>query len=339
MPSDLPRRKPPTFLNTTPMSETLSRIEAALSALPFPDKPAGLYEPIAYALASGGKRIRPTLLLTAYSLYRDDPDAALPAALALEIFHNSTLLHDDLMDNAAVRRGRPSVHRRWDANTAILSGDTMLILSFAQACRCRCRRQADLMQLFARTMQEVCEGQQYDMNFETRTDVTEAEYIEMIRLKTSVLLACALQMGALVADAPRADADLLYRLGEKLGIAFQLQDDYLDCYGDPAVFGKAIGGDILCGKKTFLLINALRRSTDEGRTALLALLTDTSLPPADKVERVKAIYDRLGIPALTLARIDGLFAEARQLFDALPVAPARKQPLWDLAAAMLRRER
>lgn len=321
------------------MNDLLSKIEKALQDVPYPKRPEGLYEPIAYTLESGGKRIRPTLLLTAYGLYRDNLDAALPAALGIETYHNHTLLHDDLMDNASVRRGRPTVHRRWDANTAILSGDTMLIMSVQHVLDCPCRRSADLLQLFTQTMREICEGQQYDMNFESRNDVTEDEYIEMIRLKTSVLLACALKMGALIADAPDHDADLLYRFGEKIGLAFQLQDDFLDCYGDPAVFGKAIGGDILCAKKTFLLINALARANADVRSELLGLLADSAIDAAEKIRRVTDIYGRLGIPALTQQRIDALYDEAKQLYAALPLPEARKKPLWELAASMLKRKK
>ena len=231
-------------------SQLLENINAALAAITYPNRPEGLYEPVKYVLALGGKRIRPVLTLLAYNLWRDDMERAMPAALGLETYHNYTLLHDDLMDRADIRRGHPTVHRVWDENTAILSGDTMLVLAY------RLMQQtgnAAVLELFTRTALEIGEGQQYDMNFERRTNVTVDEYIEMIRLKTSVLLACAAKTGALLAGASDADADVLYRYAELIGLAFQLQDDFLDVYGDPAVFGKKIGGDILCGKKTFLL--------------------------------------------------------------------------------------
>lgn len=308
------------------------KIEAALSAIRYPVIPEGLYEPIAYTLSAGGKRLRPTLLLMAYALYRDDVEAALPAALALETYHNHTLLHDDLMDNADVRRGRPTVHRRWDANTAILSGDEMLVMAFRHMLRQPVKdaaRKAELLALFADTMQEICEGQQFDMNFERREDVTEAEYVEMIRLKTSVLLACALKSGAIIAGAPARDAALLYQFGEKVGLAFQLQDDYLDCYGDPALFGKQTGGDIRSGKKTFLLISALCRADARQREALLSR----------DVDRVLACYADLDVPRLCREKIDAIYAEARRAFDALPLPRSRKQPLWDYAESLLNRKK
>lgn len=288
----------------------IQKINSALSAIPYPSRPEGLYEPISYVLSMGGKRLRPMLMLLSYSLYRDDVEQALPAAIGIETYHNHTLLHDDLMDHADMRRGMPTVHTKWNANTAVLSGDTMLIMAFRHFMDCQGPHLDQVLRLFARTAQEICEGQQYDVNFETRTDVTEQEYIEMIRLKTSVLLACATQTGALLADAPQADAEALYRFGEKLGLAFQLQDDFLDVYGDPKVFGKKIGGDILCGKKTFLLIHALQRANLTQRTELLELLADHSLQPADKIARVTALYNELDIRALTLRAINSYYEQA-----------------------------
>ena len=297
----------------------LQDIEKALAAISYPHFPEGLYEPIQYALSAGGKRIRPTLLLMAYNLYRDDIRRAMPAALAVEIYHNHTLLHDDLMDNADVRHGKPTVHQQWNANTAVLSGDTMLIMAFRKAMQTECRRKDELLSLFAKTMQEICEGQQYDVNFETRDDVSVDEYIEMIRLKTSVLLACALKMGAIAADAPAADAQQLYRFGELVGLAFQLQDDYLDCYGDAAVFGKRIGGDILCGKKTFLLTTALQRATLQQRSILLAAINDADITDDEKIRRVLEIYEELNIPALCRERIESMYDEAEAVLSQLPV--------------------
>lgn len=323
---------------TTP-SALLEKINAALRDIPYPARPEGLYEPIEYVLSMGGKRLRPTLVLLSYSLYRDDFEQAIPAAIGLETYHNHTLLHDDLMDHADMRRGHPTVHRKWNENTAVLSGDTMLIMAFQLVMQCRTPRQADILQLFARTAREICEGQQYDVNFERRTDVTEAEYIEMIRLKTSVLLACAAKTGALAAGAPEADAEVLYRFAERIGLAFQLQDDYLDVYGDPAVFGKKIGGDILCGKKTFLLINAYQRADAATRAVLLDLLADRQLPAAEKVQAVTDIYNRLGIPQLTLEAINRYYDEAHRLIASLSLPEEQWQPLWLYAQSLLGRNK
>ena len=320
------------------METILSKIEAALAVIPYPQQPEGLYEPIRYVLSMGGKRLRPTLTLMAYALYKEDTERALPTAIGLETYHNHTLLHDDLMDKADMRRGKATVHKKWDENTAILSGDTMLIMAFQHILRTDCHRLPEVLNLAARTMQEICEGQQYDMNFESRSDVREEEYIEMIRLKTSVLLACALKAGALIADAPKEDCELLYQFGEKIGLAFQLQDDYLDCYGDPAVFGKQIGGDICCAKKTFMLINAFNRANEAQKAELNRLLNDVD-ERDEKVAGVLALYDELEIPALCRERMETLYAEARRIFDSLSIDAERKQPLWNYAEKLLNRKK
>ena len=320
------------------METILNKIETALAAIPYPQQPEGLYEPIRYVLSMGGKRLRPTLTLMAYALYKEDTERALPTAIGLETYHNHTLLHDDLMDKADMRRGKPTVHKKWDENTAILSGDTMLIMAFQHILRTDCHRLPEVLNLAARTMQEICEGQQYDMNFESRSDVREEEYIEMIRLKTSVLLACALKAGALIADAPEEDCKQLYQFGEKIGLAFQLQDDYLDCYGDPAVFGKQIGGDICCAKKTFMLINAFNRANEAQKAELNRLLNDVD-EREEKVAGVLALYDELEIPALCRERMETLYAEARRIFDSLPIDAERKQPLWNYAEKLLNRKK
>lgn len=320
------------------METILNKIETALAAIPYPQQPEGLYEPIRYVLSMGGKRLRPTLTLMAYALYKEDTERALPTAIGLETYHNHTLLHDDLMDKADMRRGKPTVHKKWDENTAILSGDTMLIMAFQHILRTDCHRLPEVLNLAARTMQEICEGQQYDMNFESRNDVREEEYIEMIRLKTSVLLACALKAGALIADAPEEDCEQLYQFGEKIGLAFQLQDDYLDCYGDPAVFGKQIGGDICCAKKTFMLINAFNRANDAQKAELKRLLNDVD-EREEKVAGVLALYDELEIPTLCHERMETLYAEARRIFDSLPIDAERKQPLWNYAEKLLNRKK
>ena len=241
----------------------LNLIQDYLSNLPYDRKPYSLYEPIKYVLDLGGKRIRPMLMLMSYNLYKDNPESILPQAIGLETYHNYTLLHDDLMDNADVRRGQPTVHKKWNANTAILSGDSMLVLAYQRMQNCPADKLPAVLDCFTTTALEIGEGQQYDMEFETRDDVREEEYIEMIRLKTSVLLACAMKIGAIMADAPKEDIDLLYRFGERMGLAFQLQDDFLDVYGDPKVFGKAIGGDITSNKKTYMLITAFNKPEGE----------------------------------------------------------------------------
>ncbi len=316
----------------------LNRIEQFLDNIAFPQKPEGLYEPITYSLEMGGKRIRPVLTLLAHSLFRPCDENTLCAAAAIEMYHNHTLLHDDLMDGAEMRRGKLAVHRKWDANTAILSGDTMLIEAFKLINACTSNRADEARRLFIDTMIEVCEGQQYDMNFEQRTDVTEAEYLEMIRLKTSVLLACAAKMGGIVADAPEADCNALYAFAEKIGLAFQLQDDYLDVYGDPSVFGKKIGGDILCGKKTFLLINALEHASEDQREELLSLLNNAVIMPEEKISRVTEIYNALDIATLTQQRIAEMYDEARQHFNALALPVDVKLPLWQFAETLLGRK-
>lgn len=314
-------------------------IEQALAAVPYPQKPEGLYEPIEYVLSMGGKRLRPILLLMTYGLYKDDINHATPAAVGIETYHNHTLLHDDLMDHADMRRGKPTVHKKWNDNTAVLSGDTMLIMAFRHIMQCQCQHQAEALDLFARTAQEICEGQQYDVNFETRTDVTEDEYIEMIRLKTSVLLACATKMGALLAGAPETDAEVLYRFAERVGLAFQLQDDYLDVYGDPAVFGKKIGGDILCGKKTYLLINAYQRADEATKAQLLTLIGNNSMEAEAKIKAVTDIYNALDIPALTRAAINRFYDEAHNELHKLSLPESQWSVLWNYATSLLGRNK
>lgn len=315
--------------------EILTKVNEALSAVEYPAQPKGLYEPIRYVLSMGGKRIRPVILLLCYHLYREDIEKAMPQALGIETYHNYTLLHDDLMDCADIRRGKPTVHKVWDENTAILSGDTMLILAYRLIQQCH---NDEVLALFTKTAIEIGEGQQYDMNFEKRMDVTEAEYIEMIRLKTSVLVACAAQIGAILGGAPAADAALLYRFAEQIGLAFQLQDDYLDVYGDPAVFGKKIGGDILCDKKTYLLINAWNRSTEEQRAEMSRWVGVTPNSAEEKIKAVTAIYNELGIPALCDKTINHYFSMAKETLSKLSLSDERKETLWQFAQSLLNRK-
>lgn len=317
----------------------LTLIQNYIDSLPYNRKPESLYEPVKYVLSLGGKRIRPMLMLMSYALYRDDVERILPQAIGLETYHNYTLLHDDLMDNADVRRGMPTVHRKWDANTAILSGDSMLVLAYQRMQECPVEKLPAVLDVFTTTALEIGEGQQYDMEFETRDDVREDEYIEMIRLKTSVLLACAMKIGALMADAPQEDIDNLYRFGEQMGLAFQLQDDYLDVYGDPKVFGKAIGGDIVSNKKTYMLINAINKAQGEDLETLMRWIDAKEFDRSEKVKTVTAVYDRLGIGDLAKAKMEEYYAEALAALDRVAVEESRKSLLRDYAAKMMKRDK
>ena len=264
-----------------------------IAALSFPAEPAGLYEPISYTLASGGKRLRPQLALLGAQLFGGNEDEVLPVALALEVFHNFTLLHDDVMDKAAVRRGRPTVHVRWNENTAILSGDQMMIEAYRLLSRIREDKLSEVLRMFNDMATGICEGQQFDMDFEQRELVTLDEYLHMIRLKTALLLAYALRMGAYVAGADIDAQQHLFDYGIYLGLAFQIQDDLLDVYGDEKTFGKAIGGDILCGKKTYMLLTALQKADNITRNQLIDTLTSSSLSDSEKITCVTAIYNKL----------------------------------------------
>lgn len=316
-----------------------NEVNLFLKQLPYERKPYSLYEPIRYVLDIGGKRMRPTLMLMAYNLYKDHPEDIMMSAAALETYHNYTLLHDDLMDHADMRRGQPTVHKKWDDNTAVLSGDTMLVLAFQRMAQCDDRHLRTVLDLFTRTALEIGEGQQYDMEFESRNDVTEEEYIEMIRLKTSVLLACAMQIGAVLADAPADDQKNLYLFGEKIGLAFQLQDDFLDVYGDERVFGKAIGGDIASNKKTYMLINAMNRANAQQKAELMKWISATEFDRAEKVLAVTRIYDELGIGQVAKQKIKFYFEESRKYLDEVRVEESRKDELRRYAEILLHREK
>ena len=307
--------------------EILRIVNEGLEALPYDRRPVSLYEPIRYVLSLGGKRIRPVLMLLGYNLYKDHPEDILMPALGLETYHNYTLLHDDLMDNADLRRGHQTVHKKWDANTAILSGDSMLVLAYQRIAQCDAAYLPQVLDLFTETALEIGEGQQYDMDFENRNDVTEDEYIEMIRLKTSVLLACALKIGAILGGASKEDADLLYQFGEEIGLAFQLQDDLLDVYGDPKVFGKAIGGDITSNKKTYMLINAVNRANAEQRAELMRWIDAKTFDRQEKVAVVTRLYDEIGIRQLCEEKINFYFEQARQTLCEVNIPDDRKQHL------------
>ena len=327
----------------------LEKINEYIDRLPLDVEPRGLYEPIRYVLSLGGKRIRPMLMMMAYEMWREDGTDILPQAVALETYHNFTLLHDDVMDNADVRRGKPTVHRKWNENTAILSGDNMLVLAFKwmmglseQFKNKNNDRQIDfqaVMDVFTQTAIEIGHGQQYDVDFETRNDVSEEEYIEMIRLKTSVLLACAVKIGALMAGAPKEDVENLYKFGEAMGLSFQLQDDYLDVYGDPAVFGKAIGGDITSNKKTYMLINAMQKAEGADKEELMRWINAKEFDRAEKVAAVTALYNKLGIDKMAKAKMEEYYKTAVKALDAVSVEEEKKKSLREYAAKMMKRNK
>lgn len=318
--------------------EILKMVNEFLDHLSYDRKPESLYEPIKYVLSMGGKRIRPTLMLLAYNLYKENPEDILMNACALETYHNYTLLHDDLMDNADMRRGHLTVHKKWNDNTAILSGDSMLVLAFQRMMQCDTKHLKDILDLFTVTALEIGEGQQYDMEFETRNDVKEEEYIEMIRLKTSVLLACALKIGAILADASAEDADNLYKFGEQIGLAFQLQDDYLDVYGDSKVFGKEIGGDITSNKKTYMLINAFNKANDAQRKELTRWVSAHDFDRNEKVDAVTRLYNEIGIDQLAQDKIAYYFAQSKKFLDAVNVPEEKKEELRKYAQKMMKRQ-
>lgn len=318
--------------------ELLEKVNRYIADWDYSREPKGLYEPIRYVLSLGGKRIRPVLMLMAYNLYKEEVDSVLPVAVGLETYHNYTLLHDDLMDKADMRRNKPTVHKVWNENTAILSGDTMLVLAYQQMCRIdNPVLLKKVLDIFTEMALEIGEGQQYDMEFETRDDVTEEEYIEMIRLKTSVLLASALKIGALLGGASDKEACLLYDYGVQVGLAFQLQDDYLDVYGDPAVFGKKIGGDILCNKKTYMLINALLLADDGQRAELKRWIDAREYEPQEKIQAVTALYDQIGIRELCDKKITAYFEKAGECLNALEVDDCRKQMLREFIGSLIHR--
>lgn len=300
-------------------------------------EPFSLYDPINYTLEAGGKRIRPVLVLMACNLFTDNIEQAINPAIGLEIFHNFTLLHDDIMDHADIRRGNPTVHKKWDENTAILSGDAMFIKAYEYFLDCESPRFRDILKVFNETALEVCEGQQYDMEFETRDSVLEDEYLRMIRLKTSVLLAAALKIGAFIGGAEQQDADLLYEFGINLGLAFQLQDDLLDVYGDVNIFGKKTGGDIVANKKTFMLIKALEIAKDEELKTLKTLLFDKHIENEKKIQAVTQVYNKINIKQIVEVRIEQLNQDALNFLEKVNVDKNKKSELQALAEKLINR--
>lgn len=305
----------------------------------YPKQPADLYNPIYYTMALGGKRLRPVLMLMACEAVGGKAGDALIPAIGLELFHNFTLLHDDLMDRADVRRGKPTVYRKWNDNVAILSGDAMLTMATQHIARARAEVLPEVMELFNKTAMEIYEGQQWDMDFESRTDVKVDEYLEMIRLKTSVLLGCACKMGAILGGASKALANDFYHMGVNIGLAFQLQDDVLDVWGDPATFGKATGGDIMNNKKTFLLINAMNMATGDDAVELNHWLSATDADPAQKIPAVTAIYEKLGLRDMSDGYISMYSNHALETLAAMRIDKDAAQAFADLTVKLIKRDR
>ena len=285
----------------------MEQLEKHIQEFSFGNAPLELYEPISYIMSLGGKRIRPLLTLLAYSLYRDDYEKILTPAAAIEVFHNFTLVHDDIMDAAPLRRGKATVHKKWNTNTAILSGDVMLVKVYDMLLHVPDDKLAICLKLFNQTAAEVCEGQQHDMNFEIQENVLESEYLEMIRQKTAVLLGFALQYGAILGGATLDDAQHLYDFGVNIGIGFQLKDDLLDVYADKSKFGKQVGGDIIANKKTFLLIKAKELATGEDKKLLDEWMSKEDFDKEQKVKEVTDLYDKLGIKNITESKMESYF--------------------------------
>lgn len=320
------------------IAELQAIIHQSITEKTYPNQPSKLYDPIGYMMALGGKRMRPTLLLMACEAFGGNLEQAINPALAIEVFHNFTLMHDDIMDNAPLRRGKATVHRKWDTNVAILSGDVMLVEAYKLFIGVNPMILPAILQVFNETAAGVCEGQQIDMDFEARSTVTLPEYLNMIRLKTAILLGGALKMGALMANAEARDSQLLYDFGEKLGIAFQLQDDILDVYGSPEKFGKQVGGDIISNKKTYLLITALQLAKGDVLAELQQWLLEGIFDSAEKVQAVKHIYTRLGVRAQTEHAMNQFASQALAHLQAVNLPEERKTRLLQFAEALLIRD-
>lgn len=305
-------------------------IKAELDKQEYVEEPYSLFEPIKYIMEDGGKRLRPVLTLMAYNLYRDDIWKALKSAIGIEIFHNYTLLHDDVMDDAELRRGRQTVHKKWNSNVAILSGDAAAITAYKYIETCEDPYLRRVIDGFNQVAMDVCKGQQYDMEFETRDDVTEEEYIQMIYLKTSVLIAGSMRHGALIAGAPEHEYKELYDFGGYLGLVFQLQDDYLDVYGDVEEFGKKIGGDILCNKKTYLLIKAFELASEEDKALLKEWVVKEKFNPQEKIKEVTEIYNRSGVKEALRAKVDDYLEKSRIALDKIEVPEERKVRFYEM---------
>jgi geranylgeranyl diphosphate synthase type II len=321
------------------IKKSIDQIDKAIREIEFGDTPANLYDPIRYILVLGGKRIRPLLSVLSYKLYHDDIAKVLKPALAVEVFHNFTLLHDDIMDRAPMRRNRPTVHKKWNNNIAILSGDVMLVRVYDLLLQVDKGILKDVISGFNNCAAEVCEGQQFDMDFETRTVVTEREYINMIRLKTAVLLGYSLELGGLIAGAGYIDLSHLRNFGINIGIGFQLMDDLLDVYGSEDMFGKKVGGDIISNKKTYLLIKALELAKGQNYEELINWTRAREFDLEEKVKAVTSIYDRLGIEALAKKQINNYFEKGLAEFDKVNVQESRKADLMQLTRYLMNRKK
>ena len=324
------------------MSPQLSKyqqwLEAEIKKQRYGKEPKSLYDPIGYLMSLGGKRLRPMLVLLAYSLYKSNVRSILKYAVAVEAFHNFTLMHDDIMDKAPLRRGKLTVHEKWNVNTAILSGDVMLVKVYEMFSSLPSEKLTDVLAAFNKCAAEVCEGQQWDMEFETMNSVSEEQYINMIRLKTAVLLGFSLELGAILADAPAGDRKNLREFGINIGIGFQLTDDLLDAYADPKKFGKQVGGDIIANKKTFLLIHALQHVKGVTRSKLKELVTAKRFNKKDKVVAVKAIYDKVNVRAVTQRAIDKFFKRGFANLERLSIGEDKIQPLKHFTQALIERQ-
>lgn len=314
----------------------IALLEKEITTYSFPKDPKNLYEPLSYFLSLGGKRIRPALTLMGAELFGKGVQEAIPAALAVEYFHNFTLIHDDIMDAAPLRRNKETVHTKWNSNIAILSGDVLFVHAYSLLAKQDPSVLPQLMQIFNTTAIEVCEGQQFDMDFEERMDVTVEEYIEMIRLKTSVLLGCALKMGAIIAGANEQDQEKIYAFGQHLGIAFQIQDDILDLYADPEKFGKQVGGDVIANKKTLLNLLAIDLANEQQKDHLKLIAASTN--PHQKVEDTRRIYDTIGVKEICEEKMQEYFILALENIHSIAVDESLKQPLIKLAKFLMSRE-
>ncbi len=321
------------------IEELSIEIERNITRINWGKQPEELYKPIEYILGSAGKRIRPLLTLMACNMFSDNIENAISPAIGIEMFHNFTLLHDDLMDDAPVRRGNETVHLKWNANTAILSGDAMMVEAYRFICESPNQYLKSILAIFNETALGVCEGQMLDMQFENRNNVSEDEYIEMIRLKTSVLIAASLQIGAIIGGASESNAKLLYDFGINLGLAFQLLDDWLDTFSNPEVFGKRTGGDIVENKKTFLLINALKLADNKQKTELQSWIAKTNFNEEEKINAIKSIYEKLKIGEIALLKAEEFSVKAFDCLNKIDVPESRKKLLLELGKNLLKRDK